>query len=289
MKIQGHSLLGERSADSANPFRCALRGLWGQLSSHLSNQRGDIDVDDEFGDGDGTQPAPKPTEAKIDDAIALAYLESQTGIKFNSLDQIKNQHSSVSGLTKKAEEAARLKKQLEAIQQATGGGQQPQGDDTPEELKQLHPDWRKLLDAYFKHMSAKQLKEFKDQFGQELRSEFRAELFKGKHENFTEHEEAFVKWLDDEGIVDNGRGNLDRAYERYLAEQQASGDAGGAPPAGNAPPTPGNNRTTRIGITPKGNTRDGGRPQVKDIDDLTATDEELEAAINQHYADRDGG
>lgn len=291
MKIQNRkSLLGARDIDNVNPFWCALRDFLSHSIGKLSNQHGYIDGDgNQIDDDEDDDNHKEPTKPEIDGAQVLAYLESQ-GLKFESLDQITNMRNSVSGLTKKAEMADKLQKQLQAIQQATSGGQPPStktGNELPEELLALSPATLKALDVAIKHYGQSHFSDIANT----LRAEFGAGLFSSKHDGFSDHEEEFVKFLDEHGIQGRSDKTLDWAYKQFLAENKAGEDDANLPPGGGGghpSVQPGNNRpdVKRVGLTPKVNARGGGAPNVKDISEAE-TDEEIQAAIDNFYESKE--
>jgi len=290
-----HSLLGAQDSDNANPFWCTIVGFANRAISRLSNQRGEFDVSDEDDDepkfdddGNPIQKAAGSTEEELDDARALAYLERK-GLKYDSFEQIANQRNSVSGLTKKAEEASRLKDQLDAIQRATSGQGRNNDNEIPEELKGMKPETLKALEVAIKHMSKSELETLKS----ELRSEFRAELFGSKHDDFKDNEKEFVKFLDARGIIDNGQ-NLDWAYKQFLAEKETGDGGDPALISGKQPPKPGNVKITRVGVSPKPGDRSGGgkAATLDEASDRVANaqnKEELAAALEEFNELQDGG
>ena len=289
-----HSLLGEQDSDNANPFWCAVVGFANRAINRLSDQRGELGVSDDDDESEFDElgnPIQKPawsTENELGDDRVLAYLERK-GLPYKSIDQIVNQHHSVSGLTKKADMADKLQRQLEAIQQATSGQNRNDDNKIPEELQGMKPETLKALEVAIKHMSKSELDTLKD----ELRSEFRAELFGSKHDDFKANEKDFVEFLNKRGINDNGQ-NLDWAYKLFLAEKETGDGDKPAPIGGQEPPKPSNAKITRVGVSPKlGDRSGGGKPATLDeasnrVANATNKDE-LAAALEEFNELQSGG
>jgi len=291
---EDESLLGEPGGDNDlggefrnGVFKPRRRGLLGRIIYRLKSQRGevgDLDDDDELpvitGDEDDEPTILKPPV--LDDAQALAYLESKTGLKFDSLDQIKNQHSSVSGLTKKNSELLEWRKKLQGDPRYTeilegaysGKSVGDSGNELPPELEGLSPNTLKVLTTAVSHLSKKELEQFKG----EMRAELRAELFSDKHEGFDEHEEGFANFLTEHEIYGRSKKTLEWAYTQFLKENDNGNEPLPEKPVGGGLP---GKKVTRVGISPKPGVRSAS-PGVKDMGDAE-TDEDVRAALDAHY------
>lgn len=276
------------------------RGFWARIAYRLRNQIGAVgDIDggglqdpnpqelnildggEDLGDGGQKPPAPKP----LDDAQVVAYLKSK-GLDYENLEQITNQRNSVSGQSKKIKELSdRLStlqkhpKYAEFVEQVYSGKADEVANELPPELNGVDPNTLKLLKVALSHYSKPMLESLK----QEVFSAINATTFASKHDDFDQHEEKFVSWLNDRGISARDTKNLDWAYKIFLQEQESTPGEPTNQPAPHLAQAPKSPKLRQIGISPKTGARGVKPPKNPD------TDEEFQAALDEHYANQEGG
>jgi len=209
---------------------------------------------EDYNDGDlndGSDGVTTSEPKDITDEQVIAYLKAKE-LPFESLDQIQNQHKSVSGMTAKINELGSQLKSLqkipgfaEFITKAKTGVAPEGGKDLPDVLKNRPTDEIQKLESMFEHFTSPKMQKLKE----EIQLMITEAVFNSKHEGYKDNETEFVEFMKRRGIYADTPENLSWAYELFLKEKEP-GDGGTVDNTGNDPPQPTTTNIRRTGVSP---------------------------------------